>query len=115
MQQVKDTALRTGTVDVQELVFRCYLFRHAYNMALWIAMRVRQQAFFTADILTYHSEKSTDVLIPLTMALVYTSVPVNHDSVTVSQRAQYQDLKVKQLNEIQPSLVFLLTPVLLLL
>ena len=27
----------------------------------------------------------------LTMALLYSSVPVSHDSVTVSQHAQYQD------------------------
>ncbi len=51
-------------------------------------------------------------LITLTMAMFYSSAPVSRDGVTVSQHAQYQDLIPKQLNEIQPSFILLVTPVL---
>ncbi len=42
-------------------------------------------AFFTADIVTRHSRKNTGVIGNINNAFV------GHDSVTVSQHAQYQD------------------------
>lgn len=47
----------------------------------------------------------------ITMALFYSSVPVRHVSVTVSQHVQKTG-SWKQLNGIQPSLILLFTPVL---
>ncbi len=40
------------------------------------------------------------LLITLTMALFYSSVPLSRDSVTVSQHAQTRTLKLKQANGI---------------
>ncbi len=71
--------------------------------------QVIQQAFFTADILTCYKLKAQAFLITLTMALFYSSVPVSHGSVTVSQRAQYQDPEAAKWNS--P----IITPVVLLL
>lgn len=42
------------------------------------------------------------------MAPLYSGIPVNHDSVTVSRHLQYQDLK--QLNGIHPWFILLFTP-----
>lgn len=50
--------------------------------------------FFTADILTHHIRKVKVLLITLTMVPLNPSVPVSHDSMTVSQHERYQDPEI---------------------
>lgn len=55
----------------------------------------------------FHSRhlKVVKIVITLTIALLYSSVPESNDSLTVSQHEQHQDPETKQLNVIQPSVV----------
>lgn len=67
--------------------------------------------FFPADILTVIAGKAQVLLITLTMAPLYSSVRVSYGSVTVSQRAQYQDPENEEAKRTvsQQSLILLLT------
>ncbi len=56
------------------------------------------KAFFSKTFWLTKVVKVQMLLITLQMAPFRPSVPVSHDSVIVSQHAQYQDLKLKQLN-----------------
>ncbi len=55
------------------------------------------------------------LLITLTMAPLCLSVPVSHDSVTVSQDSQHQVPETEAVNLIQPSIILLFTPAVFLL
>lgn len=84
----------------------CCVTKHQLNDLFKVVVGiviVVAQVFLTADTVA----KAQALLIILTMALLYSSEPVSHDTVTVSHQAQYQDAKT--------AIILLFTPVFFLL
>lgn len=66
-----------------------------------------QQAFSQQTFWLVIVRKVQVLQITPKMVLLYSAVPVSCDSVTVSQLSQHQDPETRQLNGIQPSLIFI--------
>lgn len=73
----------------------------------------QQQAMIILNIWTCHRREITGVSNNINNGtILQVSIQVSHDSVKVSQHAQYRTLKLKQLHETQPSFILSVTPLL---